>query len=171
MAIAYLLVTLSQINRPDVKALLETLPEKRVEVIVGRQRFNHALEMQALLFRQIAERRLPTIEADRLAFIEKYRLMLYARLPYLMAAIKRHQGIKKYWDNQLKEHEDQKRERRLFREEVLKRVQAERKKATDALAVLTKFQEMMFEAQSAGAGVAEENQRLEKLIRLLETGR
>jgi hypothetical protein len=171
-AIAYLLFTLSQVTRPDGKTpLLESLPEKRVEVIVGRQRFNHAIEMQTLLFRQIAERRQGWIEADRQTFIAQYQALLYERLPYLIAAIKRARASIKYWEDQLEKHDAQRRDRKKFRDLILARVQEERKKAIDALTELKKLQELYFKAVEAGAGVAEENQVLEKTIRSLEKGR
>jgi hypothetical protein len=170
-AIAYLLVAVSQATRPDGKPLLESLPDKRVEVVVGRDRYNRALETQAMLFRYIADRRFPTLDADRRDFIDEYQRELYLRIPYLIAAIKRHQAIKKHWDDQLEKHEAQLRDRKRFRDQIVEKLKDERKKANKALAELARYQELLFQAQEAGSGVAEDNQRKEKQIRTMEAGR
>jgi hypothetical protein len=169
--IAYALLTLSQVKRPDGKPLLDALTDKRVEAVVGRTWYNDALERQTAAFRQIADRRLQEIEYDLQSFADKYNLEIKVRLPDLLRAIKQHEEIKQDWDDQKTRHNDQLTARKEHHKETLAKLKKERDQATAALADLTMWQQRLFEAQKQGAGVAEENQRLEREIRKRETGR
>ncbi len=169
-AIAYLLLTLSQVARPDGKPL-DTPSEKRVEVIVGRRRYNQAMELLASVFRQVTQRRIAEAEYDLESFAEKYNHEVQERLPYLINAIARHQTSVDDWKKRKKEADEQLDAREAYYKEILKQLKAERKKATEALAELAKWQRRLFLAQKKGSGVGEENQRLERKIRQLERGR
>ena len=140
---------------------------------MGRERFNRVRDAKPSFPWEIADRLTPTIAADRQTFIDQYRRELLRRAtPYLVAAIKAaSRANKKYWDDRTGKSTSAERERRLFRDQILAKIQEERRKATEALANLARFQELFFEAQKAGSGVDEENQRLEKQIRVMEMGR
>jgi hypothetical protein len=170
-AIAYLIFTLSQVTRPDGKPLLDSLSEKRLETIVGRKRYNHAIEMQTTAFRHIEQRRLAEIEYDLKSFVERYELEIKERLPYIQAAIKRYQALLADWEKQRKDRKALLKKRQKDRDDVLARLKKERQKATQALKDLALWQQRLFLAQEAASGVAERNEALERELRKLELGR
>jgi hypothetical protein len=167
-AVAYLLFSMSQVVRPDNGSPLNAPPDARVEVVVGRQQFNHAMDLQAKLFRAAADRRLAEIESDLENFAQKYNREIKDHLPTLMAAIKRHEAALKDWEEQKARHAKQYEDREEHYKQVLKKFNEARAKATAALADLAHVQQQLYQAQLMGAGVSEENQRLEKDIRNLE---
>jgi hypothetical protein len=168
--IAYFLLTLSQVVKPD-GALLDNPSDRRVEVIVGRQRFADALEMQTATFRHTVERMLDQIRHDLATFVAQYNREVKDRFPSLRSTIQRYEEVLKDWEDQEKAHKDQRDKRIKDYENAVAILAKEREKATQILKELGEWQQRLFRAQLAGSGVLEENLRLEKQIVELEKGR
>jgi hypothetical protein len=169
-ALAYMLFSLAGVMTPEGKPL-GAPTEQRVEQLVGRKILPHAIDMQTKAFEQTVERRLVEIDHDFDYFVERYHVLVKDRLPYMRDFIAQQtadlERVKKNLTARQKHLEDREDHLKV----IEKQVQAERKKATAALADLARWQQRLFTAQKKGAGVAEENQRLERKIRKLETGR
>jgi hypothetical protein len=167
-AIANLLFAVSKVLKPDGKSLLEALTDQRVEKVIGRERYNQALILQTMALKQIAQRRALEIDRDREFFIDAYTQEINQQIPYLIYAIERQKRVKKEWDKQLEEQDNLLAARQKFHQLILEQVQVERGLATDALLKVREWQDELFKALQRGAGVAEENQRLERKIRQME---
>jgi hypothetical protein len=169
-SLAYLLFTLAEVMTPEFKPL-GVPTEQRVEELVGRKIFLDAYDLQTKAYEQIAERRKIEADHDFDFFVEQYHLLVKERLPYLRDYIER-QKLELQRLKQNKTARDKHMEnRKAYYEDLEKQLREQRKKATAALKKLAQWQDAVFQAQKAGSGVAEENQRLERKIRKLEQGR
>jgi hypothetical protein len=169
-SLAYVLFTLAEVMTPEGKPL-GVPTEQRVEELVGRKIFLDAYDLQTKAYEQIAERRKIEADHDFDYFVDQYHLLVKERLPYLRDYIER-QKVELQRLKQNKTTRDKHMEnRKAYYEDVEKQLREERKKATVILKKLGQWQDAVFQAQKAGSGVAEENQRLERKIRKLEQGR
>jgi hypothetical protein len=169
-ALAYMLFSLAGVVTPEGKPL-GVPTEQRLEQLVGRKILPHAIDMQTKAFEQTVERRLVEIDHDFDYFLERYHVLVKDRLPYMRNFIAYQTAELERVQKNLAARKKHLEVREDHVKDIEKQVQAERKKATEALAELARWQQRLFTAQKKGAGVAEENQRLERKIRKLETGR
>lgn len=182
-AIAYLLLVVSLVKKPDNQPLYPKGPE-RVEVVVGLEEYNRAMDTLTMATQVLRQNLYTKITKDREGFsffdggrlakqggfVEHHRQSIQ-RILDLIATIKREETrlleLKDLEQMNRKQYE----ERKKHYDEVLRQVIDARTETARATAELQRLQQQLFAAQLELAEAAETNQRLEAEIRQLEMSR